>query len=96
MMIEPRLHSMKLAQLRIAAELQARGWPAVDHCEIYSYPDCEHRSWLAIVDLSDGSEVSAPPFVVPWSIDPDTDEEKYRRLNCLFWAGCKVHASVQA
>jgi hypothetical protein len=67
----------------------------VDRCDIYSYPDPELKTWLAIADLADGDEISAS-FVVPWPLNPDDprDEERCRRLDRLFWSGCRVSASV--
>lgn len=47
------------AQLRIAEELAARRWPAVEYTEIVPYPCADYKSFLAVVDLVGGDTVQA-------------------------------------
>ena len=88
-MIDVSMSSLREAQFRLAAELAARGWPAVAYFEVYptgNEKDC--RSWLAIVDLDDGDEIRTT-FETPFAVDA-IDDRKWRRLNHLFWSGINI------
>jgi hypothetical protein len=67
-MIDPWLSSLREAQFKVAAELQARGWPLVEYMEIVSYPDPSYRNFLAVLDLVGGAEIHVG-FCLPFGID---------------------------
>jgi hypothetical protein len=90
-MIDDKLGSMREAQVRVAAELGARGWPAVFYAEVFGYPSPGDQ-WLAVVDLN--SEMHGEiqvRFSTPFKVNVDNDTAM-RRLNKLFWAGCRTRA----
>ena len=49
MTLDPRLSSMRLAQLKLATELAARGWPPLVFSEVLPYPCLDNRGWLVVV-----------------------------------------------
>jgi hypothetical protein len=80
---------MRRAQFAVAAELFALGWPAVFYSEVCGYPSPGDQ-WLAVIDLTNEmlGEIQIR-FETPFKVDVD-DDAQMKRLNRLFWAGCRT------
>ena len=57
MTLDPRLSSMRLAQLKLATELAARGWPPLVFSEVLPYPCVDNRGWLVVVETEAGEQI---------------------------------------
>ena len=88
MTLDPRLSSMRLAQLKLATELAARGWPPLVFSEVLPYPCVDNRGWLVVVETEAGEQIVIG-FTTPFAIDCE-DTAKIARLNQLFWDGCRL------
>jgi hypothetical protein len=90
--IDDQRGSMRQAQFAVAKELAARGWPEVNYTEVAGYSS-RGDEWLAIVDFTEfGGEIQIR-FSTPLCVNVD-DDDAMRRLNRLFWDGCKTRVRV--